>query len=385
MVESSGHLDDSDESTAIAEMATDKSGKGDRVTSDSIVHQSGVGDDGGGEGLYRNKGSSLTAVEDTMSDASVSINSGVEEGKGLAVPGDGKSTRGSNLGVKDDGAPMRSLGDEDGKASSSKGEGINQEGREGEAAGGLCDAVDDTAIPGRNPAFSRRENREAPGGRDGVSHVSQASEKGSPVGPERQSGVERPAVSETSVPDAAGNIGKAPDEGTPAAKAAAGAAEVSSVHASHPGDGSEIVGDRTAAGQRVDAVGGLELAAQSKSDPSTQAGRADQPTVAPAAPMSERAQRATVDSAAGNTIAAVVAGEGEEEVKTPRANEADPSNDGAVTVRSEGEASAGNDDANGRQVDQNAPTRSTEKPPTKSTWGWGLPAWAGGGKNNGAR
>ena len=123
MVESSGHLDDSDESTAIAEMATDKSGKGDRVTSDSIVHQSGVGDDGGGEGLYRNKGSSLTAVEDTMSDASVSINSGVEEGKGLAVPGDGKSTRGSNLGVKDDGAPMRSLGDEDGKASSSKGEG----------------------------------------------------------------------------------------------------------------------------------------------------------------------------------------------------------------------------------------------------------------------
>lgn len=393
LAETSGQGDGSNESKAIAQETTDNSSKGDRVASDSVVRQSsvGVGGVGGGEELHGNEEGGMTAGDNTTVSDTAAINNGVGKGKGLGggINGsaaernkglgdssgvEGNSARGNSFDVTDEAAPTRPSGDDDGRTSSAKNEGIDWPA--GGEAGRSRDGVVDTAIPNGDPTFSRQENREETGGRDDVSNLTtQARGKQLPVGSGRRTAEGGAAVSGiVGKPDAAGNTavdtGTAPDElfpnpergDTPAAAkaqaaAAAAAAAASSVHSSLPGDASETVGDRSAVAQRGDAVVGLESAAQSASDPSTR------------------------------ESLAVVAVDGEGEVNTPRGTEADPSDhdDGAAVRSEEKDAGQSNTDAIGPQAYGNASTPSAEKPPAKSTWGWGLPAWAGGGKNNGAR
>ncbi|CAN0210632.1 unnamed protein product [Laminaria digitata] len=445
MVESSGQLHDSDESKQIAKNATDNSAKTNRATPGTIVGRSGVGDVGGGvgvgvgvgvggEGLYGNGAGGMFAGDavggaDTIGsgvrkgEGLGDVTSSVREGKGAVVAGEGSEGSGNSLGVTDEAASMTSSGnDYDRSGSSAMGEGINREGvgEGGGEAGRSHDGMVDAAIPNRDPASSGQENSDATGGRNSsVNHLTpQARENGLPLGSERGGGT---AVSDIAgMPDAGGsntaaNTGNTPAEvirnrertGGSAANAPAAAAAAAAARAAAAAGGaaaaagySETVGDRSAAGQRDGAVGGME-SAQAKSDPPSltqqaeRAARAERPTTVPAAPPARTepaaaaAEHTTLDSAAREEPLAAASGSNEEEekVKTPGATETDPfDEDGAAVVRLEGGASTGNADGSERQAEEkNASTPRAGKPPAKSTWGWGLPAWAGGGKNNGAR
>ena len=419
MAGTSGQADGSNKPKAIAQEATDNSSKSDRVASDAVVRRSGVGVGGvgGGDERHGNEWSGTAAGDDTAVSDADTIGSDVGEGKGVAgavhsgaregkkgVSGasrvEGKSARGNkSFDVADEAAPTRPSGDDDdGRTSSAKGEDIHGQAGGGGEAGRSRDGVADTAIPGRYPTFSPQEKREGTGGRDGVSQLTtQARVERLPVGSGRRTGEGGAAVSDIAgMPDAAGSTageaGTAPDDlptnperaDTPAAAAAAAAASaaeaqaaaaaasaVSFVHTSRPADVPERIGDRSAAGQRGDAAVGLESSAQAASEPTTQA---------------ERAEHTTVDPAAGEALAAVGVG-GEEGVNTRGETEADPSDhgDGAGVDSEEKKAGRSSSDAIEPQADENASTPSAGKPPAKSAWGWGLPAWAGGGKNNGAR
>ena len=398
VVASGGHLDDVGQSATIAENAEEKNPESSAggVASDALVRQrdgvgggvDGVAGSGGGEGgegePYGIGGGGIAtgiatgdATDSTMSDACAD-----GKGKGLAEAGQRIGDRLDFTG--EDSSAGRSVADEGG--SSTKGGNVAGTGK-GEA-GRLHHGLVDADIPGRDPTFSSEGDGDATGGTGGrdndANPLSDSQKKGLAVRSERQGEGEGAAVSEPVLRNAAGNAGKtgnvsdevltdserlrnttAQTSAAASSSSSAAAGAEASVPSSSPGSGSETLGEGgSAAGQTVDAFGGL-YSAQSASS---------------YLPTQEAESATTVDSASGE-------GAADEEQRDTLGKTQSESYDEGDIVRSEGEDGAGNANDNEQLAkgEGNASTPPAEKPPVKSTWGWGLPAWAGGGKNNGAR